>query len=129
MIPEEIARSAYVSLATHRRDGTPVPTPVWAVAEDGELLVWTRSDSWKVKRLRRDRRVTVTPCDVRGRIAPHARPVAGTARLLEDPEGLARVRRAMARKYGWRYRLADWSGLVVRLGKRPHTGIAVAFPD
>ncbi|MCX4638432.1 PPOX class F420-dependent oxidoreductase [Streptomyces platensis] len=127
MIPEAVARSPYVSLVTFRRNGTPVATPVWAVAEGAELLVWTRDDSWKVKRLRHDPRVTVTPCDVRGRIAEGARTVEGTGRLLEGAAGLGRVRKAMARKYGLRFRLMDVVGALVRGGKRPHVGISVTL--
>ncbi|MFR9675695.1 PPOX class F420-dependent oxidoreductase [Streptomyces sp. TR06-5] len=115
----------YVSLVTRRRTGAPVPTPVWIVRDGDELLVWTRSDSGKVKRLRNDPRVTLAPCDVRGRVADAAPAAAGTARLLEDSAGLTRVRRAMARKYGWKFRLMDSGGAVLRLGRRPHTGIAV----
>ncbi|AOP45976.1 PPOX class F420-dependent oxidoreductase [Streptomyces lydicus] len=127
MIPEAVAGSPYVSLVTYRRDGTPVATPVWAVADGDELLVWTRDDSWKVKRLRREGRVTVTPCDVRGRIAEGTPSVEGTGRLLEDAAGLGRVRRAMARKYGLRFRLLDGVGALVRGGKRPHVGISVTL--
>ncbi|GFE18437.1 hypothetical protein Sgleb_64840 [Streptomyces glebosus] len=127
MIPEAVARSPYVSLVTFRRNGTPVATPVWAVAEGAELLVWTRDDSWKVKRLRHDPRVTVTPCDVRGRIAEGARTVEGIGRLLEGAAGLGRVRKAMARKYGLRFRLMDVVGALVRGGKRPHVGISVTL--
>ncbi|MFI0786609.1 PPOX class F420-dependent oxidoreductase [Streptomyces lydicus] len=127
MIPEAVAGSPYVSLVTYRRDGTPVATPVWAVADGDELLVWTRDDSWKVKRLRREGRVTVTPCDVRGRIAEGTPSVEGTGRLLEDAAGLSRVRRAMARKYGLRFRLLDGVGALVRGGKRPHVGISVTL--
>ncbi|MFJ6751741.1 MULTISPECIES: PPOX class F420-dependent oxidoreductase [unclassified Streptomyces] len=127
MIPDAIARSSYVSLVTHRRNGTPVATPVWAVAEGDELLVWTRDDSGKVKRLRNDTRVTVTPCDVRGGIAEGAEVAEGTARLLEGAAALGRVRKAMARKYGLRFRLLDSGGALLRRGKRPHVGIAVAL--
>ncbi|GAB3644381.1 PPOX class F420-dependent oxidoreductase [Streptomyces sparsus] len=125
MVPPHLAHSPYVSLVTFKRDGTPVATPVWGVADGNELLVWTRDDSWKVKRLRRDPRVTVTPCDARGRVDGGARTVEGTGRLLEDQAELARVRRAMARKYGWRFRIVDGGGALMRLGKRPHVGIAL----
>lgn len=125
MIPDAVARSPYVSLVTYRKSGAPVATPVWAVAEGDELLVWTRDDSWKVKRLRNDARVTVTPCDVRGRIAEGAQTVEGTGRLLEGKDELGRVRRAMAGKYGLRFRLMDSVGALVRGGKRPHVGISV----
>ncbi|MGP8303290.1 PPOX class F420-dependent oxidoreductase [Streptomyces inhibens] len=127
MIPEALARSPYVSLVTYRKDGSPVPTPVWAVAEGAELLVWTRDDSWKVKRLRNDARVSVTPCDVRGRIAEGVQTVEGTGRLLEGGAELGRVRRAMARKYGLRFRLMDGGGALLRGGKRPHVGISVTL--
>ncbi|MGW3014129.1 PPOX class F420-dependent oxidoreductase [Streptomyces sp. NPDC001219] len=127
MIPEAVARSPYVSLVTFRRNGTPVATPVWAVADGAELLVWTRDDSWKVKRLRRDTRVTVTPCDVRGRIAEGTPAVEGTGRLLEGADGLGRVRKAMARKYGLRFRVMDVVGALARGGKRPHVGISVTL--
>ncbi|UQA94829.1 PPOX class F420-dependent oxidoreductase [Streptomyces halobius] len=100
---------------------------VWAVAEEDELLVWTRDDSWKVKRLRSDTRVTVTPCDVRGRIAEGARTVEGTARFLEGAAGLGRVRMAMAGKYGLRFRLMDTGGALLRRGRRPHVGISVTL--
>ncbi|MFG3496992.1 PPOX class F420-dependent oxidoreductase [Streptomyces sp. NPDC047928] len=122
MIPEELRQGRYVSLTTFRKDGSGVATPVWFAVDDGELFVWTRADSWKVKRLRRDSRVVVTPCDVRGRVADGATGVPGTARLLDDLRG---VRRLLARKYTWQFWAVDWPAMVVRRGKRPHVGIAV----
>jgi PPOX class probable F420-dependent enzyme len=123
---QDFARSEYVSLTTYRKNGTPVATPVWAAADGGVLYVWTRSDSWKVRRLRNDSRVRVTVCDVRGRIAEGAPSAEGTARLL-DEDGTAAVRKVLARKYTWKFWLLDWPAMVVRLGKRPHTGIAVTL--
>ncbi|WP_156725479.1 PPOX class F420-dependent oxidoreductase [Streptomyces apocyni] len=124
MILDELGRSRYVSLTTYRRDGTGVATPVWVVREGDELYVWTKSDSWKVKRLRRDNRIAVTACDVRGRVREGAPSAEGTGRLLDATE-LPRLRKLLARKYGWQFRLVDWPAALVRLGKRPHTGIAL----
>ncbi|MFE1830234.1 PPOX class F420-dependent oxidoreductase [Streptomyces yangpuensis] len=121
---QELGSARYVSLTTFRKDGTPVATPVWAVADGGELYVWTRSDSWKVKRIRNDGRVTVAPCDVRGRVEEGVPAVEGRARLL-DEEGLRRVRRLMSRKYTWQFWMVDVPAALVRRGKRPHTAIAV----
>ncbi|MFF4245656.1 PPOX class F420-dependent oxidoreductase [Streptomyces sp. NPDC001822] len=126
MTLQDFARSEYVSLTTYRKDGTPVATPVWAAADEGVLYVWTRTDSWKVKRLRNDSRVLVTVCDVRGRIAEGAPSAEGAARLL-DHDGTRAVRTLLARKYTWKFWLVDWPAMVARLGKRPHTGIAVTF--
>jgi PPOX class probable F420-dependent enzyme len=126
MVTDEIARSPYVSLTTYRRSGVAVPTPVWAVRDGDELLIWTKDDTGKVKRIRNSGRVTVTPCDARGRIAPGAPTAEGTARLL-DASQLDRVRRVMAGKYGLRFRVLDVGGTLLRFGKRPHVGIAVTF--
>ncbi|WP_256090507.1 PPOX class F420-dependent oxidoreductase, partial [Actinacidiphila rubida] len=95
---DALTRARYVSLTTYRKDGTPVATPVWHVVDDGRLYVWTEAGSWKVKRLRRDPRVKVVVCDVRGRIAPDAAEAEGAGRLL-DADGVAKVRRLLGRKY------------------------------
>ncbi|MGW2257196.1 PPOX class F420-dependent oxidoreductase [Streptomyces sp. NPDC001780] len=123
---EEIGRSRYVSLTTYRKDGTGVATPVWHAVEEGELFVWTNTDSWKVRRIRADPRVTVSVCDVRGRVKPGTETVEGTARLLDAP-GTEKVRGLISRKYGWQFWLVDVVARIVRRGGRPHTGIAVSF--
>ncbi|MFD0369221.1 PPOX class F420-dependent oxidoreductase [Streptomyces sp. NPDC059071] len=126
MIPEELRHGRYVSLTTFRRDGTGVATPVWYAVEGDELYAWTRTDSWKVKRLRRDPRVVAAVCDVRGNVADGAVRAEGAARLVTGEE-LRRVRRLLSRKYTWQFWAVDWPATVARLGRRPHTGIVVKF--
>ena len=75
-----LPHSTYVSLTTFRRTGIPVSTPVWAAPDGDTLVVWTRADSGKVKRLRHTPRVTVAPCDVRGRV--HGPAVDGVAQFV-----------------------------------------------
>ncbi|HEU5323861.1 MAG TPA: pyridoxamine 5'-phosphate oxidase family protein, partial [Methylomirabilota bacterium] len=53
----ELDRHRYVSLATFRRHGAVVLTPVWFAAADGKLYVVTGGASGKVKRLRHTPRV------------------------------------------------------------------------
>ncbi|MFG3349959.1 PPOX class F420-dependent oxidoreductase [Streptomyces sp. NPDC048018] len=126
MIPEELRHGRYVSLTTFRTNGTGVATPVWYAVEGEELYAWTRTDSWKVKRLRHDPRVVAAVCDMRGNVAADALRVAGTARLVTGDE-LRRVRRLLSRKYTWQFWVVDWPAMLFRLGKRPHTGIVVSF--
>ncbi|MGW9448977.1 PPOX class F420-dependent oxidoreductase [Streptomyces sp. NPDC055632] len=127
MIPEELRRGRYVSLTTFRKNGTGVATPVWYAVEGSELYAWTRTDSWKVKRLRNDPRVEVAVCDVRGNVPEGAARVTGEARLVTGEE-LRRVRKLLLRKYTWQFWFIDVPATVFRLGKRPHTGIVVRFP-
>jgi uncharacterized protein len=86
----------YLSLTSFRRDGTGVATPVWFVEAGGRLLVETDAGSYKVRRIRRDPRVTIAPCTATGRL--RGTPVPAWAELLPDAE-VARVERLMARKY------------------------------
>lgn len=86
----------YLSLTSFRRDGTPVATPVWFVADDGRLLVETDGDSYKVKRIRRDARVRVAVCDARGRL--RGQPVDAVAEILPESERSG-AERLMAQKY------------------------------
>ncbi|GGZ32573.1 hypothetical protein GCM10010387_28290 [Streptomyces inusitatus] len=124
MTAEGFAAARYISLTTFRKNGTGVATPVWFVQDGGKLHVLTNRESWKVKRLRNDARVTVTVCDARGRIADGALSAGGTAELFDD---LGDTRKLLARKYSWQFWLMDRPAALVRRGKRPQTGIAVTL--
>jgi PPOX class probable F420-dependent enzyme len=100
-----------------------VATPVWLAVDGDELVVVSDADAWKVKRIRADGRVTLAVCDLRGRVAPDAVPVEGTARVLDDA-GTQRVRKLIARKY-LSSRLGNWAARVLHLPKKPVIGIAV----
>ncbi|MFI6079705.1 PPOX class F420-dependent oxidoreductase [Streptomyces sp. NPDC051217] len=126
MTLDALGHSRYASLTTYREDGTGVDTPVWHAVDGGELFIWSRSDAWKIKRIRDNSAVVVTACDVRGRIAPGAASAKGTARLLEGDE-VARVNKLLARKYTWQFWLVARPAALVRRGKRVHTGIAISF--
>jgi PPOX class probable F420-dependent enzyme len=111
-----LPHATYVSLTTFRRTGVPVSTPVWAAPDDDTLVVWTRSDSGKVKRLRHTSRVTVAPCDFRGHTRGDA--VEGVAEFVPHgqwPGALAALRRA----YGLKFTLGHVTSRVVqRLSRR-----------
>ncbi|WP_282697610.1 PPOX class F420-dependent oxidoreductase [Streptomyces sp. CC208A] len=126
MTTEELRRGRYISLTTYRKNGTGVATPVWYAVEDGRVYVWTRADSWKVKRLRNNPEVELAPCDVRGNVPEGAARMPGTARIVEGEE-LRRIRRLLSRKYTYQFWLVDLPATIARLGKRPHTGIVVTL--
>ena len=48
-VTERLGRAQYVSLATFRRDGRQVRTPVWVAPHEGRLYVFSECDAGKVK--------------------------------------------------------------------------------
>ena len=89
----ELDRHRYVSLATFRRNGTEVATPVWFADADGQLYVFTAGDSGKVKRLRRSSRARIAPCDARGGSAGRGRtrPRSSSTDARPDRSGARRA--------------------------------------
>jgi uncharacterized protein len=102
----EIAAAKRTLLVTYRRDGTPVPTPVWAAQEAGRLYVRSERSSGKAKRLRRDTRLLLAPCTVRGE--PLGAPLEARARVL-DPDEEPLAERALAARYGAGRALFEWA--------------------
>jgi hypothetical protein len=95
---EQVAAHKRALLVTYRRDGTPVPTPVWAAPGGGRLYVRSERDAGKLKRLRNDARLLVAPCTVRGK--PLGAPLEARARML-GPAEEAVAERALAARYGF----------------------------
>jgi hypothetical protein len=124
-LADEIVRSRYVNLTTYRKNGTPVSTPIWHVPHGAELWMVTEARSGKVKRIRNNPQVSVQPCSVRGKVAPDAPSVTGTARLLDDDE-TALARQLLARRY-FLSRAGNWFAHLLRLRRRPMVGIIVSF--
>jgi len=86
----------YISLATYRRNGQEVLTPVWFAIQGGRLYVMTRSDSGKFKRIGNNPAIRVAACSVRGRVTGDW--IEGQARVVPSAEETA-ARQALARKY------------------------------
>lgn len=102
---EQVRAHKRALLVTYRRDGRPVPTPVWAAEGDGRFYVRSERTSGKLKRLRNDSRVLLAPCTVRGK--PLGAPLEGRARAVgEQEEPIAE--QALARRYGIGRALFEW---------------------
>jgi len=104
-IPPVIRGQKYISLTTFRKNGNPVPTPVWFGEENDKLYVMSRPDSGKAKRLRNNSQVRIAPCTIRGKVKGPE--FAATARIL-PAEDWPRARQSINRKY-WLARLPIWS--------------------
>lgn len=88
----------YALVVTFKRNGEAVPTPTWfGLGDDGNVYTHTSADSWKVKRIGRDPRAVVAPCDQRGK--PLGPAIEGRARVLPEADW-GRAERAIAANYG-----------------------------
>jgi len=107
----------YLSLATFRRNGTEVRTPVWFASAPGSdrrmLWIYTNGKSAKVKRIRRDPTARVAACDVRGTV--HGAWLDARARLVDGDAAQQPAFDALSAKYGWQMRALK---LAARLGGR-----------
>jgi uncharacterized protein len=64
---ESLTDSRYISLATWRRSGKEVRTPVWFASTGTDTLVcFSAADAGKVKRLRHSSRSRIASCNARG---------------------------------------------------------------
>ena len=71
-------------LTSFRRNGMGVGSPVGTVASQGKLYFMTAADTWKVKRLASNPRVTIAPGTFKGEAFGPA--IEGTARRLTGSE-------------------------------------------
>ena len=115
-----------MNLETFRKNGTGVQTPVWVAPDGKELVIFTNGDSYKVKRLRRNPRVRIAECSVRGVLKGPWHD--GIARLVEEESGKQSALVALREKYGWQMVLADWGGRL-RGSKKNWAVIAVSLAE
>jgi PPOX class probable F420-dependent enzyme len=119
-----LADARYFNLATFRRNGREVATPVWFASSDGIYYVFSAGDAGKVKRIRAGSRARVAPCDVRGRLLGDW--CDATARLVTDPTEVQRAYRALRGKYGLSMALLDLlARLTGRYAKRQLIAVTV----
>ena len=111
------ATERYVSLATYRRDGTEVLTPIWLAQSGDRYYVFSEGGAFKVKRIRANPQAKIAPCDLRGKVkGPWQK---ARARVVEEPEIKERAYTALRKKYGWQMGLLNFfSGLSGKKGKR-----------
>ncbi len=88
----------FIVLTTYRRDGRAVPTTVWFAYDQGKIYITTGSNAGKIKRVRNNGRVDMTPSDRTGNLLgePHIEGHAHESTLEERTH----AREVLAQKYG-----------------------------
>lgn len=100
-----LGEQKYVSLVTFRKSGERVATPVWIARDGDSLIVTTTASTGKVKRLRNNPRVQLTPTTMRGTVAPDAAWVDAAATVEPMTPAASGV---LAAKYKTAYRINEW---------------------
>lgn len=95
---DQFAKKQYLNLETFRKNGAGMKTPVWFVQEGETLYVQTVANSGKVKRIRNNGCVNITPCKMDG--TPTGTWVPAIAREVKDAEIAQKVNRLLDKKYG-----------------------------
>jgi PPOX class probable F420-dependent enzyme len=102
----DLDREAYISLATFRRDGRAVQTPVWFARRGERLYLFTERDAGKVKRLHNGPRARVAACNVRGALRGDW--IEARGRVIDDPVTSRDAYAALRKKYGWQMTVVDF---------------------
>jgi PPOX class probable F420-dependent enzyme len=100
------ADATYISLETFKRDGNGVRTPVWCAPLDGQIVIFTEAKAFKVKRLRRNPKIRVARCDVRGKVSGAW--CTGIGRISDSRSEQDRAYEALLDKYGWLMRVTNF---------------------
>src|ERR1700728_342002 len=87
----------YVSLATYRRNGIEVKTPVWIAQMAERYYVFSAGEAGQGKRIRATPRVRLAACDVRGNVRGDW--IDARARIVSDPALILEIRKALRGKY------------------------------
>ena len=121
---KSLTSETYINLATFRRSGESVKTPVWFAVLDGKLYVVTDGTSAKVKRLRATKRVLVAPCNPWGGVTGDWHD--GSGRVVTDRRLIGKAQAALQKKYGWQMWLLDTvSQLFGRIGRRAYLELSL----
>jgi hypothetical protein len=106
MKPNELARERYVNLATFKKSGAEVKTPIWFASDPQDprrLWMYTNRKSGKAKRIRNGARSRVAACNARGGV--HGPWLEATSRIESEPRQAERALDLLLQKYGWQWRL------------------------
>ncbi len=107
----DLQSARYISLATFRKSGAKVATPVWLAPDSDSgtpptaCFVFSAGQAGKVKRLRNSSEAEVALCDVRGKVLSPWQPAE--AHIIDDPQTVTRALHSFRSKYRLQMWLAD----------------------
>ena len=123
-IPPDLEHAQFVSLATFRRFGASVATPVWAAPSNGSFFVFSAGEAGKIKRLRNGDRAQIAKCDARGHLQGDWHDARAV--VIEEVHEVRAALAALRKKYGWQMWLVDSaSRLTGKFDKRAYIKVTL----
>lgn len=95
---DEIKSQKYISLESYRKNSEPARTPVWFVVEGDSIVIVTREQTGKVKRIRNNQQVKIETCTMKGKVTGEWYP--GVASIMGDEQTIRAVKQR-DKKYGF----------------------------
>ena len=105
---QQFEGKSYMNIETFRKNGQGVKTPVWFVEDGASLRIWTFAGAGKIKRIRRDGTVRITPSDASG--TPLGEWMPAHASADDSTESVQYVEKLMRKKYGWQFTIFNGLG-------------------
>ena len=125
-----LAAQKFVSLTTFKKSGDAVATPLWIGDDGGQLFFWTPADSFKVKRIRNNPRVTLVGCSRFGKPHDGAAVVEGGAEVIDDAATVDRLAGVVRRKYGLEFHVVTFIERLAARGRRkPRVILRITLSD
>jgi PPOX class probable F420-dependent enzyme len=102
----QLEHGDYLSLATLKKSGDYVATPVWFAPGGGSYYIFSAPDTGKIKRLRNFTQCRVAACNATGKLTGEW--MDASARMLERSADKDTALAALREKYGWKMKITDW---------------------
>ena len=105
-LSKQLKDQKFCLLTTFKKDGQGVSSPMWFYLDGETVYMTTRGQSWKVKRMLRNPRVTIGWSDGSG--VKHGKLVEAEAAILTSGEEFDRAKQLLNKKYGLKKKVIDF---------------------
>ncbi len=97
-LAELLKAQQFCLLTTFRTDDTAVPTPMWFAFDDNTVVMMTKGQTAKVRRIQNNPKVTLCACNGNGR--PMGPKIEGLAKVLTSPDEIVWGDKILNARYG-----------------------------
>ncbi|MAS58329.1 MAG: hypothetical protein CMD42_01085 [Gammaproteobacteria bacterium] len=101
-------KEKYINLATQKRDGSFVNTPVWFAQDNANNIyfIFSAGEAGKVKRIKNFSKVKVAICNYQGNLFGEW--FKAEAELIEDEVSVKLAYMRLMEKYGWQLKIVNF---------------------